>query len=383
VSLFFGRSEKRAVVSSDLWSDFAGRTSPLGGSLESQALSMVPVFAATRLLADAVASLPLQAYRKVGGARQPADLPALFQHPSRVGTLYDWVFRAMTSLTLRGNAYGLVTQYDALGYPLQIEWMHPDVVELEADDIFARPRWFVRGREVNADSMIHVPNYVLPGRVLGLSPIGAYRTVIETGLHAQRYGRDWFLNSSTPAGVIKTKEPLNQDQAAAVKAKFKVAAENRDIVTLPNAMEYEQISVPSEESQFLMTLRATASQVAAIYGVMPEDIGGETGSSLTYSTVEMGDIKFLGRGVRPYLTRLESAFFPLMPRPRYVRFNADAMIRTDTKTRYETYQIARNIGLKSIDELRATEDMPPLPNGAGADYTPLAAKPATANGGNP
>jgi len=67
----------------------------------------------------------------------------------------------------------------------------------------------------------------------------------------------------------------------------------------------------------------------------------------------------------------------MMPRPQYVKFNADALIRVDTKTRHEIYQIDRNIGLRNIDELRALEDEEPLPDGQGQSYTPLAAKPAT------
>jgi hypothetical protein len=55
-----------------------------------------------------------------------------------------------------------------------------------------------------------------------------------------------------------------------------------------------------------------------------------------------------------------------------VKFNVDAMIRVDTKTRYEVHQISREIGLDNIDELRALEDKAPLPDGQGQTYTPLA-----------
>jgi hypothetical protein len=48
----------------------------------------------------------------------------------------------------------------------------------------------------------------------------------------------------------------------------------------------------------------------------------------------------------------------------------DAPVRTDIKTRYEVYELARRIGLKSIDELRELEDLEPLPNGQGATYVP-------------
>jgi len=87
--------------------------------------------------------------------------------------------------------------------------------------------------------------------------------------------------------------------------------------------------------------------------------------------VESEQISFLGETLRPWLVRLETAFYGLLPGNRYCRFNADAMVRTDMKTRHEIYQIDRQIGLLGLDEIRQIEDLPPLPNGKGKDEIPL------------
>jgi hypothetical protein len=83
--------------------------------------------------------------------------------------------------------------------------------------------------------------------------------------------------------------------------------------------------------------------------------------------------------LQPYLTRFERAFASWLPERQYVKFNGDAIVRADIETRWEVYQAARIIGAMNIDEIRAFEDQPPLPNGQGQDYTPLkgvAPKPA-------
>lgn len=377
VSLLF-KSESRAVYASDYWGAWAAGNDTLIGDEQTLALQMVPVFAATRLIADSIASLPLQAYRKVGDARMPADLPPLFANPTKFGTTYDWVFRCVTSLTLRGNAFGLITARDTAMYPTQLEWLNPAEVTIQQDDTNFTPVWYWRGRRLDSADLLHIPNYVVPGRVLGVSPIKAYKTVIETGLYAQNFGRDWFQNGNVPSGVVKSPQPMDYDQAQIVKDRFKAAGRRRDIVTLPEGLEYEPITIPAEESQFIATLTASASQVASIYGLPPEYIGGEVGhSSLTYATEEMNEIKLLRR-LQPYMSKLESAWFPLMPRPRYVKFNADASIRTDMATRFSAYQIARGIGLNNINELRTNEDLPPIEGGD--DYTPLSVKTAPAPG---
>ncbi len=138
------------------------------------------------------------------------------------------------------------------------------------------------------------------------------------------------------------------------------------------------VTLPADDAGFVASAKLNATQVASIYGVPAEMIGGEAAGSLTYSTVELNQIQFLTNTLRPWLVRLEAAFSSLLPRPQYVRFNADAMIRSDTKTRWEVHQIARNIGAENIDEIRALEDMEPLPDGQGEDYTPLAGHTPTA-----
>lgn len=360
---------QRAISYQDVWG--AGSDpAVLRGNSQERALRLGPVYAATRLLADSVASLPLKSYRTDGDDRLPVPMPALFRRPAAVGTRYDWLHRCMTSLTLRGNAYGLVVAWGPDGWPSQIEWLHPDDVALE-DNLAPVPVWYYKGRRLEDGQMFHIPAYTVPGQILGLSPIAYFATTTEAGLLANQFGRDWFANGSTPSAVLESDMAVDRDAATILKARFKEAAQGRDVVALGNGVKYRPISVPANESQFLETIKATANQIAAIYGVPPEKVGGETGGSLTYATVEQNSIDLLTWTLRPWLGRLEEAFSQLRPPTEEARFNADAMLRTDTLTRYQAHRIARAIGLNSIDELRRQEDEPPLPNGLGQDYTPL------------
>ncbi|MFJ5150842.1 phage portal protein [Streptomyces sp. NPDC088353] len=360
---------KRALSYQDVWGAGAD-PAVLRGTSQERALRLGPVYAATRLLADSVASLPLKSFRVDGDARLPAPSPSLFRRPAAAGTRYDWLHRCMTSLTLRGNAYGLVVAWGPDGWPSQIEWLHPDDVHVQ-DNLAPVPVWYYKGRRLEDGQMFHIPAYTVPGQILGLSPIAYFATTTEAGLLANQFGRDWFANGSTPSAVLETDMVVDQGAATVLKARFKEAAQGRDVVALGNGVKYKPISVPANESQFLETIKATANQIAAIYGVPPEKVGGETGGSLTYATVEQNSIDLLTWTLRPWLARLEDAFSWLRPPTEEARFNVNAMLRTDTLTRYQAHRIARSIGLKNIDELRGLEDEPPLPGGLGQDYTPL------------
>lgn len=362
-----GATESRSISYQDVFG--RGDSLEAFGGGEQRALRLVPVFAATRLLADSIASLPLQQYRRTGDGRQPMELSSLFTSPSQHGTTYEWVQRCVTSLTLRGNAMGLPTAIGPTGYPTQVEWLHPDSVTIGEDSTMVSPSWFVMGRPV--DGLIHIPGHVLPGKVLGLSPIRAYAMTTDTGLLSQAFGLDWFANGKTPSAVLSTDQTLTETQAKEMKARFMATSVDREPIVLGAGLAYKPLMVPPEESQFLETMKATTNQIASIYGIPPEMIGGESGSSMTYQNVEQQAINFVTHTLRPYITKLEATLSSLLPRPQFVRFNVDSIIRADIKSRYEAHHYALTDGWKSRDEVRVIEDMPPLPDGKGQQFAPI------------
>lgn len=392
-ALDVGAAELRSISFQDLWGQGADIDDIRAQSIKT-ATTLVPVFAATRKIADTIAAMPLEAYRKVGDERIPIDLPPLFTDPSLFGGFFEWVQRALTSLLLKGNAYGLITSWTYDGWPRWIEWLHPDEVSI-MNNLTLMPGsqdWRVRGRPVrqwrgrdSQGELIHIPWYVIPGFVLGLSPIGQFATTIEAGILVQRYGRNFFRSDAVPTGTLETDQPVSQQQATEIKGRFRTAVSGRDVAVLGAGLKYSRIMMPPEDSQFLQTIRATATQIASIYGLPALSIGGEIGSqSKTYASVEQ-EAQDLINALQPYLTKLEQAFSTLMPRPQFVKFNIDSMVRPDLKARYEAHKIALEAGFMTIDEVRRIEDLPPLAQVQAADQGEIAQILAlpSATGGNP
>lgn len=369
VSVFFrSRDVEQRAVSSLPWSHGGDHKSY--GSMESQ-LALVPVYAAVRLIADSIASMPLQQYRKTTDGRSPMPLASVFETPANHGTRVDWIVRCMSSLLLRGNAYGLRV---GGGYtPNMVEWLNPDKVQ------WLDGRWRYNGTPLDAAELLHIPAVVLPGERLGLSPIGACSATMTTGLETQRFMKDWYRNKAVPGMVFKnTEATLDADVADKVKERLRGTLRAGDPFVTGKDWTVDVVKLSADDAGFVASAKLNATQIANIFGIPPEMIGGETGKSLTYSTVELNQIHFVTNTLRPWLVRLEAAFSALLPKPQYVKFNVDSMIRADTKTRYEVHQIARTIGLNNIDEIRAIEDMDPLPNEQGQDYTPIKAAPSSA-----
>ena len=343
------------------------------------ALSLGPVYSSVRLLAESISTLPMKFYRRLGDDRSPmVSPPQLFAQMIADGTLVPWLHRCVTSKALRGNAFGWVVSRDGFGFPTSLEWLAP--CDVAVDDRPGKLGWLVRGREVAREDIVHIPLFTLPGERLGMSPIGSYARTLGVGLQAQSYASDWFAGGGFPPGTFKNSaKTVGQEEADVIKGRLVNAIRTRTPLVYGSDWDFNPIQVPPEEAQFVETMKMTTNQIAAIYGIPPEMIGGESGSSMTYANVEQQQINFVMFTLRPWLVRLETAFSALLPDRQYVKFNADALIRADLKTRWEVNQIRYNMGAASIDEIRAQEDQPPLPDGQGQSYGPqqaIASQPA-------
>ena len=323
------------------------------------ALRLSSVWACVRLLTDTISSMPVDAYR--AGTLEPLPTPAILQSPAAGKPLHEWLAEALNSLLLRGNAYGLITaRSGATLLPSQVEMLHPDLVSAvrTAD---GRIEWRVGGSVIDKSDLLHIRAHPRPGYPLGLSPVEYASQTIGLGLAVEKFGAQFFGDGCQPSGVLKTNENLTPDKARALQQSWISSRKNNRLpAVLTGDLAYTQVSIAPEESQFIESRRLTVSDVARVFGVPPEMIGGEAGGSLTYANVEQRSLDYLTYSVSPWLVRLEYALTSLLPKNQYVKFNAGALLRADTKHRYEAHAIALTAGFLTVDEVRAIEDLPPL-----------------------
>jgi HK97 family phage portal protein len=324
----------------------------------SVAMQHSAVWACVNLIAGAISTLPLAAYRD--GDREPLPtLPPILRAPSAGWTLPDFLHATLQSLLVRGNAYGQIVDRAGAGLlPSQVELLAPERVGVQVDD---RIIWRVDGAEVDPASIWHVKAFTAPGQVLGLSPIGHARQAIGLGIAAERYASRFFGDNATPSGVLTTDQHIDSTRAAELKERWNARHQGRrEVAVLGSGARFQAVSLTAEESQFLETTRANVATIARYFGVQPELIGGESGGSLTYANVEQRALDFLTFGLRPWLVRLEVALSALLSSTTTVKFNAAALVRTDLLTRYQAHESAIRAGWKLRSEVRDLEDLPPI-----------------------
>lgn len=368
------------------WPDYLEPSNQYGHVSTSRALSLVPVFGAIRLLSKTIASLPPVLYtRDKRGIAQRQPTPSLFVNPSVHGTVVEWLERAVFSMAAQGDAIGLVTQRDFYNYPVMCEWLNPEQVatqdgKLEGPGSYINPVWWWWGRPLDPRSLIHIPWFSMPWRVRGLSPIGAYQLTTNVGLGAQEYAANWFANGGVPPGTFRNSEKtFTDDDAAQITSRLVSRLQARKPLVYGKDWTYEPIAIKPNEAQFVETMRLTATQVATIYGVPPEKIGGTTGHPLTYTTVEMNTIDYLTFSIQPWLVKLEAALSNCFPRGYYVRFDTSEMLRVDMKTKAQIDQISLGFNppaYREVDEVRADHDWEPMPKPPPEPVQPPAPPPA-------
>jgi HK97 family phage portal protein len=335
----------------------------------SRALSLVPVFGAARTLGDDIASLTPVLYTLNSQGipvRQPT--PSLFAQPSIHGTLYDWLFRAVVSMALQGDAIGLVTARDYYGWPTMVEWLNPEQVATQDGKLYGpgsymNPMWWWWGRPIDPRELIHIPWFTMPYRVRGLSPIGAYQLTTDIGISAKEYHGNWFGQGGVPPGTLKNNQKtFDHTEGEKLANKLVARLQSRKPLVYGVDWDYTPIAIKPNEAQFVETMRLTATDIAVIYGLPPQRLGGSTGESMTYSTVELNNIDYLTHSLRPWLRRLEYVLTACFPRNYFVRFDTDEMMLLDAKTRAEVDSTSlgfQNAGWKDRDEVRTTYSLPP------------------------
>lgn len=356
-----------------------------------QALMNPASHACINVLASALARTPIDVLRGRGNRAKPVDpLPSLIADPSGVVAADVWLYQCGYSMVTDGNVFGRVTSMSGAGWPNTIELLDSNTVT---------DRKVVAGiPQVKVDNAVHrlhpfgdiwhCPGGMVPaGTPFARSPVNDAADVIATSLAAQTFSRQFFTDGGHPSSIIYSNKDLNAQQAQEIKNAWRRATSgNREAAVLGGDLKHEQIQVNPGDSQFIDLMRWSVEDVCRIWGVPPSMVyGAVSGESVTYANVTDADLAFLKHSLDNYFVRLETALTDLLPRPQYVKFNRNAILRTDVTARYASYETGIRNGWLNRNEIRDFEDMtpiaesgdeyvwPPVGKGAGMDVRPPAA----------
>lgn len=344
------------------------------------ALNFSAVWAAVSFLSSQIASLPLIVYKQDGNRNDRDTTNRLYTllHDEPNPETSSFTFREVLTahLMLWGNAYAEIER-DNAGRPIALWQLAPNMVEPfrnSSGELLYRVKGNPSGRDVilTPDDMIHVPGLGWDG-TKGYSVIEKARESIALGLAMERFSAAFYGNGSTFGGVLSpTGGPLKEEQRKQLKDSIDKEHQGltraHRLLVLPAQMDIKQLGIPQKDAEFLSSRQFSVVEICRWFGVPPSKLQDLTHATFTNS--EQQDLAFAKDRMRPLCVRFEQEYTrKLCSGPRCVEHLLDAVYRADAESRWKNYQIARQIGAMSTNEIRALENLNPIPNGD--DYTPL------------
>lgn len=349
----------------------AFRSSAAGTDVnDSTALSLMTFFAGVRIIADSITFLPLRAVTMgKDGTRKPlAKLPTQLVSPFQAYSLQEGISQIVTSLILRGNAYLYEVAWDGGMNPTIWRIISPDQVSIDWDEQGYR-RYKINNKVYDASKMTHVSTFMLPGALKGAGIIEYCRNALGLGIALDEVAGSFFKNGIMSTGVIAVDQPMDDDLARSTAQQFMQHHSGTKAAHLPVVMgggaKYTPISLAPEDAQFLQSRQFSDAQIATLLGIPPHLLGQVDRTTSWGTGIEVQGRAFVDFTLRPYIQRLQSMFTGWIPNGVYAEFVTDALTRADSTVRFAGYMRQLTDGWANVDEVRAQEGRPPLPNGAG------------------
>lgn len=329
-------------------------------------LRTIAVYRAVQLLCLGVSQLTLDVWR----GDDLIEKPSLAKRPDiKTRDLAMFLKRTTASLALTGNAYWRLTR-NARNEVSNIETLNPhecwplDNGELSISGLT---------RNLKPYEFQHLGLLWVPGELKALGPIQAARVELTGAVKTVTYGSEFHDSGDVPSGILKTDQVLSETQAAAYKAKWMTRAAH-EVAVLGQGLNYSPILLSPADAQFIETRQFDTTAIARLFGIPAHlFLAAVEGSSLTYSNLAQADLAFVRWSLAEYTREIQTAFSACLPNTQTARFNLDAVLRSDTKSRYEAHALGIQAGWLKKNEVRVMEGLKPIP---GLDETKPVPAPA-------
>jgi HK97 family phage portal protein len=339
-----------------------------------KAFRLAAVYACVRVIAESVASLPVEISRAdaTGEGRELVrDDPrwALlneFPNPEMTGMelVENWIAHAL----LWGTGYLYIVRNGA-GAPIELWPLKPDVTRAMrtkgAGTLYYETQLPSSGEVVplRADQVIPI------NALMAISPVMNARDMLATAASAQQYAGRFWANNARPGGIIQLPEGMDDDEMDEFIRRWKAGHEGLKraqlVGILTGGATWTDVGISPGQAQFIETRQFATREIARMYGVPPHRVADVTSSGdagTRGSSLEQQSIEFVTYTLRGWLVRAEQAWRQKLFNSKSdlrtataPRFQIAELMRGDMKSRYEAYAIGVQWGFLNRQDVRRFE----------------------------
>lgn len=349
-----------------------GNYSPTPPLRQEEALSVPEILSCVRVLAEEMASLPLELWVDRGGRRERARwhrLSQLFGHrPNSEMTTYEVILWMMFDACIRSAGYAqIVRAVD--GTPLEIWPLLASQVSASRDPDGGL--WFSYGEHWLRDDEVLRVQMMPCGGLVGLSLVEAQAKTLGQAQAANDSAGEFLANGSQVSGVLSLPGTLSDEAYERIRrswaARHEGAGKRARVAVLEGGASFSPTALKADESQMLESRKFNRSTIAGLFRVPAHLINDLNGA--TFSNIESQELGFYKHTLRPWATnwiqRLNATLLTDAERAEGYSFDFDFddLLRGDMPSRAAAYGQFINAGVMTVNEARQREGLPDVAGG--------------------
>lgn len=334
------------------------------------ALGVPIVYTCVNILANSIAKLPLQTFKKTVTGRERdsghAVARLLETRPNPYQSPFKFKHLVETHRNLWGNAY-INIDWGWDGRPEALWLLNPaktePVVDVDTNEV-----WFLTTLPNGSTTKIAYGDVVnltalTTDGLKGKTPIQVAREAIGSSQAAQKFKGKFYKNGASNSGFLKIPGMLNKEAKDVVRDEWEKANTGIDnaqrIAILDAGLEFQNISMPLKDAQFVEGMKYDKTEIAMLFNV-PLHMVNELDRS-THNNMEHQMLEFISNTLSPIVKQWEEEFsYQLFSHKEqeqyYLKFNMTSLLRADSKTRAEYYKTMLDTGVYSINRVLELED---------------------------
>lgn len=357
------------------------------------------------ILSDSMAKLPI--YLFDSRTRERIDHPLLYLINIRPNEAMAPSVAKKLVETCRlegGNGYLWIVRSERTGRPQELIPVPWRLVQPWRD--LAGRVWYDVSHPVTGEAMrlpqedmIHMKGASRDG-LTGVSVLRRASEAIQAARSQQQYGLSYFASGGQPSGVLRTEsdlggyakgpdgKPLQRKDGSYVTKRDVIRQEwervhmgpsnSHRVAILDLSLDYKPLAASNADAQFIESQDVSVKDLARYFGVPLYKL--QEGKQ-SYSSNEQNAIEYVVGTLHPIVTQYEEELSYKLLTDRElrggleIRLNLMGELRGDSASRATWYKVMRETGAFSVNEIRALEDLPPVPGGdthyASLNYVPL------------
>lgn len=345
------------------------------------ALSEATYYACIKVLSESIGKLPLRIMQAtpdtgISPRREHPYYRMLNERPNRfMSASVFWTYMEYCR-NHYGNAYALIDTSKP-GRP-QLWPLYPDRMRVYYDNALLLSDvpdvYYVystgTGQVVyGSEEVLHFKAHQTLDGLVGISVQEQLATTIQGNIKAQKMLNKMYESGMTAKAVLQYTGNLKDASVEAltkgIEAYAKGEMKNKgieNVIPMPLGMTLTPLSLKLADSQFLEVKQYSALQIAAAFGVKPNQVGDYTKSS--YASAEAQQLSFLVDTLLYNIKQYEEELgWKLLSDEEYkngvvMKFNTSVLLRADQQTKIATLSTAVSSFLMTPNEAREQLELP-------------------------